>query len=288
MRRTAILPLSLAFAAAIALVWPTDAEAQRRGRATRVVVAGGFYGPYASPFYGPFYSPFYDPWFGGPWGWGSGYPYWRMAGPEASVRLDVRPRDAQVYVDGFFAGTVDQFDGVFQRLRLPPGQHEIAVYKDGYRTVRDRLYLAVNSSRKLTHDLDRLAPGEANEPLPAPVVSPEDAPGQRGEPADEGAPPPPSPRVRRGPGPGAPPRSVRGAGRSNTGAIAIRVQPGDATIFVDGEQWAGGGDDERLIVQVPEGTHRVEVEKAGFRRVTLEVQVRRGETSPVNVSLSHD
>ena len=34
------------------------------------------------------------------------------------VRLMVRPRDAAVYVDGYYAGVVDDFDGVFQRLTL--------------------------------------------------------------------------------------------------------------------------------------------------------------------------
>ena len=36
------------------------------------------------------------------------------------LRLKVKPRDAQVLVDGYFVGTVDDFDGVFQRLDLPP------------------------------------------------------------------------------------------------------------------------------------------------------------------------
>jgi hypothetical protein len=31
------------------------------------------------------------------------------------------PRDAEVYVDGYYAGTVDDFDGTFQRLHIDTG-----------------------------------------------------------------------------------------------------------------------------------------------------------------------
>jgi hypothetical protein len=35
-----------------------------------------------------------------------------------------------------------------------------------------------------------------------------------------------------------------------------------------------------------EGSHHVEVRKSGYRTYSSEVQVRRGETVPLNVSLS--
>lgn len=292
MSRRVLLSLSLGFVAGLVL-WPADANAQvrRRGPA-RVVVARTYYAPFYRPFYGGLYRPFYDPWFGSgwggyPWGWGG----WGLAPPQASVRLDVTPRDAQVYVDGYFAGDVDQFDGALQRLRLPPGQHEIVIYKEGYRSHRERLYMPINSSRKVTRDLDRLAPGEPNDSPPQPVVAPE--PDQE---SSEVAPPSPPRRAvrpgRRGPPPrreAPPPAPSRSApGSSSLGTVSVRVQPGDADILIDGERWTGGGDDERLIVQLSEGSHEVDVRKEGYRPVTLEVTVRRGETTPVNVSLSRE
>ena len=36
---------------------------------------------------------------------------------DGSLRLKVKPREASVYVDGYFAGRVDDFDGMFQRLQ---------------------------------------------------------------------------------------------------------------------------------------------------------------------------
>jgi hypothetical protein len=47
------------------------------------------------------------------------------------VRLDVHPRDAAVYVDGYYAGIVDDFDGVFQRLTLEVGAHQIELDAPG-------------------------------------------------------------------------------------------------------------------------------------------------------------
>ena len=32
----------------------------------------------------------------------------------------VDPAEARVYVDGYYAGTVDDFDGLFQRLNVSP------------------------------------------------------------------------------------------------------------------------------------------------------------------------
>jgi len=44
-----------------------------------------------------------------------------------SLRIVDAPRDAQVFVDGYYAGVVDDYDGVFQRLNLAPGEHQLEV-----------------------------------------------------------------------------------------------------------------------------------------------------------------
>ncbi len=47
-----------------------------------------------------------------------------------SLRIVDAPRDAQVFVDGYYAGVVDDYDGVFQRLNLEPGRHQLEVEVD--------------------------------------------------------------------------------------------------------------------------------------------------------------
>jgi len=244
-----------------------------------VVVGGYYYHPY---FYDPWFGP-WGPWYPAPYAYGY-YPYYGP--PEADLRLLVKPNKAEVYVDGYFAGIVDEFDGIFQRLHVPPGQHEITLRLEGYRTVHQKLYLPVNTTYKLHYNMEPLRPGETTEPAPSPPPPP----------AGEQPPMPPATAPRRMPPPGYPPQpppppvqqpSVRGPVSESSGAtLAIRVQPTGADITIDGERWQGPEGDERLLVQVGEGTHHIEVHKDGYRRFSTDIQARRGETVPLNVALT--
>lgn len=220
-------------------------------------------------------------------------PYgYRYAQPESHLRLNVKPKEASVYVDGYFAGKVEDFDGRLQRLHVFPGEHEITIYLEGYRSLTQRLYLSPNATRTIDGALERLGPGEAQDPQP----TPSDADRDRMGPPDEDYPPPPptarGPAGRRGPvdRPPMPPRQApreepRERTDSRYAALSIRVQPGGATVRIDGERWDGPSNDERLIVQVAEGHHVIEVERDGYEPFTTEIDVQRGETAPVNISL---
>ena len=52
--------------------------------------------------------------------------------PIGELRLKVHPRDAQVFIDGYYAGRVDDFDGVFQSLRLEEGEYQVEIVLPGY------------------------------------------------------------------------------------------------------------------------------------------------------------
>ena len=104
---------------------------------------------------------------------------------DSDVKLKVTPKNAQVFVDGYYAGEVDQFNGAFERLRVTPGGHEIAVYLDGYRTLSRELYAAPNSTVTFSDKLVPLAPGEQSAP-PAPPQSPTIAPIDPTAPGDAG------------------------------------------------------------------------------------------------------
>jgi hypothetical protein len=242
------------------LLWPFDAHAQRRGRgpARSVVVVGAYYNPW-----------FYDPWYGFPyWGYPPYY-YGAQYDQFASLRLQVEPRGTEVFVDGYYAGTVDDFDGMFQRLRVEPGEHELQLYLDGHRGVRQRIYVQPGATFRVRHTMASLQPGDTPDVRP---VTPSRASGPGG------------------PYPYGPPRAPqRGSARtSEFGTLAVRVQPGDAEVFVNGERWDTSGSDERLTIQLSAGEHRVEVRKSGFEPFTSTVMIRPGETTAVNVSLSRE
>jgi hypothetical protein len=67
--------------------------------------------------------------------------------------------------------------------------------------------------------------------------------------------------------------------------VAIRVQPGDAAVTIDGDPWKAPQGAERLVVNLPAGTHRVEIRKEGFDPFVSAIEVRRGEVTVLNVSL---
>jgi hypothetical protein len=260
------------------LLWPAAADAQRHAhpRVVRpVVVHGGYYGPsyYRPYFYAPFYWGVYG-WYPYPFGPYPPYPYyWGGYDPASSVRVLVEPKEAQVYVDGYFVGLVDDFDGWSQRLRLVPGEHEIAFYLEGYRPVHEKLLFRPSAGYKLRHALEKLAPGEPMPPRPEP------APG-----APQAAPPRPpdeQPAYERAEPPGgeAPPEA------NEFGTLALRVQPDDAAVQIDGERWDGPLGGSRLQVQLAQGRHRLVVSKEGYRSYVADIEVRAGEVTTLNVSL---
>jgi hypothetical protein len=270
-------------------LWPSQASAQRRGPVrSRVVIVSGYYRPFG--FYDPFYSPWYQ--YGpyrpyGPFG-PYGDPYWggyyRMDELTSAVRLEVTPKTAEVFVDGYRAGMVDDFDGFFQRLRLRPGEHDVVLYLDGYRTVHQRLAVNRGNDQKIRYTMVPLPAGETAEPRPVPPPEP-----PRGDPQDQ----PQGYGPRGGPPQGPqrmPPQSLPrnpapAPSDSRYGSVSIRVQPADADVMIDGERWSGPASQDRLIVQLSEGRHHVDVKKDGFEQYSGDVQVRRGETVTLNISL---
>ena len=283
--------VSFVLALVFSLAWTAESRAQVRRAyvgARPVVVVRGYF---ADPFwpYDPFWAPY-------PY-WGYPYPPYRYYGdPGASMRLEVKPKEAEVYVDGYYAGIVDDFDGVFQRLRVPPGEHEITLYLDGFRTVHQRIYLTPDNTFKLKYSMERLGAGETPEPRPQPANEPAMAPPPGAPQQPPGYPPyPPArgPVTRRAPQPPnvPPPPPMpgtpegRGGAPSDFGTLAVRVQPGDADILVDGEKWGAPAGQERVMIDVPEGRHTIQVQKPGYRTYITDVEVRRGATTPVNVSL---
>jgi hypothetical protein len=178
----------------------------------------------------------------------------------------VSPPDTEVYVDGELAGTVDNFDGFTERLHVAAGGHELLLYLDGYKTVREKLLFEPGKTYKIKWRMAKLGAGETSGPRP--------------EPPPPSAPPAPETRRwRSGPPEGRNPEA------SGFGTLSIRVQPADATVTIDGERWDGPPDRRRLSVDVSEGTHRVEIRKEGYDAYSTQVRVRHGEITTLNVSL---
>jgi hypothetical protein len=251
----------------LAIASPAWAQRGRKGRQARtrsVVVVGDVYGPS------------YGPWWMDTYSYGQ-YPYPYRPYPRSvryddasALRIEVQPRDAEVYLDTYLVGTVDDFDGFFQRLRVPAGEHEVEIYREGFRSFNQKIYLVHGRTFNIRHTMEPLASGDA--PTMRPVTRP--------------LPPPALPVMQ-------PPLGEEDRGRrpsfsparSTFGSIAVRVQPEDAEVVIDDETWTQGIPGEQLVVQVAAGRPRVEIQKPGLRTFSQDVDVPPGETVTLNVSL---
>lgn len=264
---------------------------------------GGGYHPYHPIYYGGRYVyggyPYWG-WYGWGYGWGYGYgawgawggpgwygsmwwPGWGWWGPPgpyymvpygvtSDARLLVKPRNTEVYVDGALAGVVDNYDGVFQSLRLAPGTHEITLYLDGHRRFSQHVYVAPGETLKLRHTMEPLPEGTPADERPTPPV--------RREPATTTSPPSEGERTPR---PGA--STVAPARVGDAGTLVIRVQPTDAEIVIDGQLWQTPDTTRPLEVRVPAGRVRIEIRKPGYAPFSTEITVEPGVVTPLNVSL---
>jgi len=148
------LVLVAAMAVAITVALPAKADAGyhfRRGFYGRGFYGRGFYGHGFGHGFGRYGYGGY-----GPYGYGAN----RYVNSGA-VRIEVKPKDSRdemaVYVDEAQAGVVDNFDGAFQRLYLPPGKHEIEIRLDGYQPLRQVVFVTAGSTYHIRGRLQPLA-----------------------------------------------------------------------------------------------------------------------------------
>ena len=197
------------------------------------------------PYFGFYYGPYYGPWYPGP-----GAVAW-VRFSEGALRLKVKPVATEVYVNGYYAGIVDDFDGVLQRLYLPKGEHDITLRLPGFasRTIPVRVH--PGQTIDIQHEMRRLTAGRPDVPPPAPrPVPPEWS---------------------------EPPDSVE-APVSPYGVLALRVHPPDARILVDGEAWGPIAGQSEFVIHLAAGWHEIDVRREGYETFTTRVDLIEGQT----------
>lgn len=230
-----------------------------------------YWGFYGVPYY-DFYSSSWDyPYGGGYYGGGyygggyyGGYRDRYRYRETGSIRTLVDPERTTVLVDGYYAGTVDDFDGMFQRLYVAPGRHDITFKLEGYRTHRVRVYVTEDHTVRIRHDMQR---GSGEDTL-------EDLSGGREDPPYRMA------------------DDDRGEARTfderrdsrDAGTLRLEVRPDDASIYVDGEFF--GSARRAGSMPLAPGRHRIEVVRPGFRTVEREVEIQPGRTESLTIDLS--
>jgi hypothetical protein len=99
------------------------------------VFVGGYFGP------GYYYGPgWYGPYWGGPYGY--------VRGPATGgVKFETKMKDASVYVDGGYAGTV----GKLKTFQLKPGSHDVELRDhEGHSFYQERIEVIAGKTLKLS------------------------------------------------------------------------------------------------------------------------------------------
>ena len=242
------------------------------------------------------YDPYY---YGGPYNRGHGY--YDGDREVGALDLDVSPGRTQVYLDGQYLGTVDQYDGFPTYLWLEKGTYDLALYLDGYKTVAKQISVYPGSVIDVN---DRLEPGQSVRPedLATKTHDRRDAresfEQERRERIDRGEDPYDEDedwrdRVQRGredrrdQGEEIEIEDDNGNGRTEQGRVVLEVEPDDASIYLDG-RFVGTAQDLAQLrrgLLVEPGKHNVAVVRPGRESVEREFEVEPGEELELEIEL---
>jgi hypothetical protein len=271
-------------------------------------------GGYRPPYYGPGY-----------WGWGYPYSwYWGSAwgpsvyyssgprgrsvgyfddGDEAgALDLDLAPEKAEVYVDGRLVGRADDFDGFPTYLWLPRGTYDVVFYLDGYRTLARQYSIYPG----LVIDVeDQMEPGESVRPeamVPQSTERRDDRlrrdaerraeADRRGDVADtwrDREREPDTWRERREEADDERERAAQVQNQRSDDAVTVRlrVEPIDATVYLDGK-FLGEAGDVAASLTVAEGAHTIELVRPGYRSTTRTFSAQRGDALTLDLRLEQE
>ncbi len=256
----------------------------------------GGYGWYGYPFgyyggYGYYGYPGYGGYYGG--GYTSVYP--APGATHGALDLDVSPESAQVYVDGNLVGVADDYDGYPNFLWLEKGTYDVVIFAPGYQTIARQysvyggMVIDVNDSmvrgqetqpqdlisKQTVNRDERLRRDRENEDE---VRAYEEAQGGYGAPEPEGA------------------EAVSGDetapdrldARGEPGSLRVAIEPGDASVYLDGRFLGTGRELARLRsgLIVDPGEHRLEVVRPGRKSQEKTFSVGAGEEVRLDISLA--
>jgi hypothetical protein len=263
------------------------------------------------------WRPWWAPWWGPGW-YGPGLRAGIINSDLTVVDTDVSPEEALVYLDDRLIGTADDFDGYPDYLYLEPGTYKLELRLRGYQSETVEVRAKRGGHFPLDLELKRI-PGEkpaswwdrpANLPVGrvfGPPVGGEPKeprgadttlrPETRGtapsasEEAESEEPENEAPEVEETPAPGegerAPTLAQGKPSPRATAALELRVSPGNAAVYVDGELVGTGEELSRLErgLAVTPGSHKIEVFAPGKAAKVIEVGVKSGERQQVVVEL---
>lgn len=222
----------------------------------------GYWGlPYYSySYYYPYYSPYSPVVYGD---------------PQGALDLNVKPKDTEVFVDGYFVGTTGDFDGWPRYLWLDDNVHEIIFYLDGHETVVREVDVRPGQVINMRFRME-----------PGPSTPPEELTrfGSAPTPTTAYASTVP-PTAAPAPAPSGPPAEIDL--RTEAGRVVMRISPGEASVYVDGRFVGIAGElaAVRDGLLMDPGEHTLQVFHPGHESVERPFVVEAGKTIELKVEL---
>ncbi len=243
---------------------------------------GGYYGGYGG--YGYYGAP------GG--GYTSVYP--AVGATHGALDLDVSPESAQIYLDGQLVGIADDFDGFPDFLWLEKGTYDVVIFAPGFQTL-SRQYSVYGG---MVIDIeDALVPGQ--ETLPEDLASKSSVNREERLRRDREN----EEQVRTYEATQARPYKAADEGeaageaeadrldaRGEPGSVKLKIEPDDASVYLDGRFLGTGRELARLRsgLIVDPGEHVLEVVRPGRRSEKQSFHVRAGEEASLDIELDEE
>jgi len=212
----------------------------------------GYYGVYPGPYWWGGYYRVPATYGGG--GYGPAYM------EPGALDLNVKPKRAEVYVNGDAVGHIGHYDGFPDYLWLQPGHYELIFYLDGYRTERREVTVRAGLIQDVRFSMQRGSAKPVSE-VSHPPVTPPAAPRPRG---------PEAWRERLA----AP--EWNGNGQQGTGHLELDIEPDEASVYLDGRPLGAARDLEQRQggILVPSGPHTLEVVYPGMQGVSQSFEMQ--------------
>ena len=120
----------LILAAALMTLAPVSSSSAVRGFVVvgRPYYGGGFYRPYWGPYWGPTYYGYSN---------------------SGEVKLDTKVKDAQVFINGAYAGTTKEN----KSMHLRPGTYNVEIREAGRTQFAEKVYVVAGKTLKLHPEL---------------------------------------------------------------------------------------------------------------------------------------
>lgn len=194
-----------------------------------------------------------------------------------AIRLRVRPKKTEVFLDGEPIGRSGQFDGYPGFLWLDEGTHTLVFYREGFRTFRRSFEVRAGMVTEVRVEMERGETRPPDEFIGPPGRSAADLPSAAGPP---GATAPVAPPALRGEGDSL---DLRAAGAR----VRIAVEPTDASVYLDGRFLGTGEDLSRLHggLLLDAGEHLLEVVHPDYLPDRVNFRSKVGEEIELRVTL---